>query len=163
MNDGACSKQEGPLTPLVPLSAPGVLLSVSALPQLERLLASHAFSLPVSRAEAASGGYGGGISGGTDNGLHSQEAALSVRGGSIGQGAAGYTRSGEVLGGGRNARVPGVSAQVRKRETGRRWGSASLANLSNAFALPRYIISAVEGLSARYIGQSLTKGFSIVP
>lgn len=79
--------------------------------QLERLLASHSFSLPVSRAEAAaagySGSYGNGGSGGGGGGRGSGEAP-----------AIEYTRSGAVLGGndsgGGRSHSLGVSGQVRR-------------------------------------------------
>lgn len=92
--------------------------------QLERLLASHAFALPVTRAEAADAPYsgidsggsgiGGGGDGGDSGGFQGGKAVLPSGGGS----QVGYTRSGDVLGGGGGVRRPGVSSQVRDRGGG---------------------------------------------
>lgn len=79
--------------------------------QLERLLASHAFALPVSRAEARGSGVDD-KEGSSFSGSRQDQVVVSARGA---RSAIGYTRSGEVLGEGRGVRVSGVSAQVQKR------------------------------------------------
>ncbi|CAM9532484.1 unnamed protein product [Ectocarpus sp. 13 AM-2016] len=91
---------------------------------LERLLASHAFNVPVSRAEAAAAGYSGSY--GNDGGADSETESL-LTSGAAGDGENGgvaalarrsveYTRSGQVLGaggdGGTGSRSRGVSGQV---------------------------------------------------
>ena len=83
--------------------------------QLERLIASRAFALPVTRVEAAAAGdYYGSVPGsGSFNGSSSKEALLPRRGRS--GDSIGYTRSGEPLKSGRGSRVPGISSQVGSR------------------------------------------------
>lgn len=81
--------------------------------QLERLLASHAFALPVSRPEAAAAGYSGNYGGGTT--AKAPSRALQ------------YTRSGAVLGaaGGSRSHASEVSGQVRRFDDGQKGGRVS--------------------------------------
>ncbi|CAB1113910.1 unnamed protein product [Ectocarpus sp. CCAP 1310/34] len=95
-----------------------------AISMLERLLASHAFNVPVSRAEAAAAGYSGSY--GNDSAADFERESL-LTSGAAGEGENGgvaalsrrpveYTRSGQVLGaggdGGTRSPSRGVSGQV---------------------------------------------------
>eukprot|EP00752_Nemacystus_decipiens_P012189 g10806.t2 len=82
-----------------------------AMSLLERLLASHAFALPVSRVEAAAAGYTGNYGSGDG------DQTVVANGNTTAQPprALEYTRSGAVLGagvGGARSRASGVSGQV---------------------------------------------------
>eukprot|EP00903_Cladosiphon_okamuranus_P012353 g11582.t1 len=82
-----------------------------AVSLLERILASHAFALPVSRAEAAAAGYSGNYANGE------REEVGTADGGAVAKPprALEYTRSGAVLGGGvggARSRSSWVSGQV---------------------------------------------------
>lgn len=78
------------------------------LSQLDRLLGSQAFSLPVSRMDAIANGYISGGLGEQDYGAQTG-TDLTVAGR---PGAIEYTRSGEILGAASASRIRGVSGQV---------------------------------------------------
>lgn len=83
--------------------------------QLERMLASHAFTLPVARTEVTTNGYREGHTSDAAYGYHDRNGSLpssDCRGGRSSGNVVEYTRSGAVLGRGRGYRAPGISSQV---------------------------------------------------
>lgn len=85
------------------------LIAPSPSRKLDRMLASQAFSLPVSRAEATANGYTD--YSGTPANINDLPAS-GVLSGTRSANAIAFTRSGELLAGGGLGRTPGMSSQV---------------------------------------------------